>query len=242
MILLTTATQINSLIRLINKLTRNVNNNPSILNHIWTNQLYNTFNGIFLLDITDHYQIFTIAPINRPQKWIRVKFRDHSGQNLAKLKFDVEQYLNNHVQINQNVSANTNNFCNNIFVIYSQCCSIKEKEISFTRLRKPWISDAIMISLNRKQELFRQYKNGTVSFDHYNSFKKQFHNYSTSCRNNYFQRKFTECSNNSRDTWKALNSLIRHKNTSKDVILNHGGSTVTTHQPLQKDLITIFQT
>ena len=42
-----------------------------------------------------------------------------------------------------------------------------------------------------------------------------------------FQRKFTECSNNSRDTWKTLNSLIQYKNTSKDVILNHGGSTVS---------------
>ena len=29
------------------------------------------------------------------------------------------------------------------------------------------ISDAIMISLNRKHELFRQYKNGIVTFDHF---------------------------------------------------------------------------
>ena len=35
------------------------------------------------------------------------------------------------------------------------------------------------------------------------------------------------CSNNSRNTWKTLNSLIRYKNTSKDVILNHDGSTVS---------------
>ena len=117
----------NSLIPLINKPTRNANNNPSILDHIWTNQLYDTSNDIFLLDITGHYPIYTIAPINCHQKRIRVKFRDHSGQNLAKLKFEVEQYLNNHVQINQNVRANTNNFCNNLFVIYSQCCPIKEK-------------------------------------------------------------------------------------------------------------------
>ena len=81
----------------------------------------------FFLDITDHYPIFTIAPINCHQKQISVKFRDHSEQNLAKHKFEVEQYLNNHVQINQDVSANSNNFCNNLFVIYSQCCSIKGK-------------------------------------------------------------------------------------------------------------------
>ena len=117
----------NSLIPLINKPTRNANNNPCVLVHIWTNQLYDTFNGIFLLDITDHYPIFTISKINCPQKRIRVKFRDNSGRNLAKLKFKVEHYLNNHVQINQDVCANTNNFCNNIFVIYSHCCPIKEK-------------------------------------------------------------------------------------------------------------------
>ena len=84
-----------------------------------------------------------------------------------------------------------------------------------------------MVSLNRKHELFRQYRNGTVSFDHYNSFKKNFTTTLRHARNNYFQRKFTECLNNVRDTWKTLNSLIRHKNTSKDVILNHGGSTVS---------------
>ena len=156
-----------------------------------------------------------------------MKFSDHSGQNLAKLKFKLELYLNNHVQINQDVSANTNNFCNYLFVIYSQCCPIKEIEISFTRLRKPWISDAIMVSLNHKHELFRQYKNGIVSFDHYNTFKNNFTTTLRHARNNYFLRKFTECSNNSRDTWKTLNSLIRYKNTSKDVILNHEGSTIS---------------
>ena len=38
----------NSLIPLINEPTRNANNNPSILDHIWSNQLYDAFNGIFL--------------------------------------------------------------------------------------------------------------------------------------------------------------------------------------------------
>ena len=75
----------NPLIPLISKPTSNANNNPSILDHIWTNQLYDTFNSILLLDIADHYPIFAIAPINCPQKRIRVKYKDHSGQNLALL-------------------------------------------------------------------------------------------------------------------------------------------------------------
>ena len=75
-----------------------------------TNQLYDTFNSIFLLDVTDHYLIFTFVTIYCPQKRIRVKFRDYSRQNLAKLKIEREHYLNNYVQINQDVSSNTNNF------------------------------------------------------------------------------------------------------------------------------------
>ena len=81
-----------------------------------------------------------------------------------------------------------------------------------------------MISLNRKHELVRQYKNGTVTFDHYNSFKNNFTTTLRLAKDSYFQRKFTECSNNSRDTWKTLNCSIRCKKTSKDVTLNHNGS------------------
>ena len=83
----------NALIPLINKPTRNVINNPSILDHIWSNQLYDRFNDIFLLDITDHYPIFTIVQINCSQKQIRVKFIDHSGWNIARLKLKVEHYV-----------------------------------------------------------------------------------------------------------------------------------------------------
>ena len=37
----------------------------------------------------------------------------------------------------------------------------------------------------------------------------------------------SQCSNNSWDMWKTLNSLIRWKKTSKDVTLNHNGSSIS---------------
>ena len=69
--------------------------------------------------------------------------------------------------------------------------------------------------------------NGIVTFDHFNYFKNNFTTTRHLAKNNNFQRKFTECSNNSRDTWKTLNSLIRPKNTSKYVTLNHTGYSVS---------------
>ena len=112
----------NSLNPLINQPTGKANDNTCILDHILSNQLYDAFNCIFLLDI-----LFKIVLINCPQKRIRVKFRDHSGQNLACLKLEVEQYVNNHVKINQEVSSNTNIFYNNLFIIYIAIVVLSKK-------------------------------------------------------------------------------------------------------------------
>ena len=118
-------------------------------------------------------------------------------------------------QKNQDVSSNTNNFCNNLLVSIAIVVWSKKNKNKIKRLRKPWILDAITVSLNSKHELFRQ-------------------SFTTTLRraiNNCFQTKFTECSNNSRNTWKTLNSLIWCKNTSKEVILNHNGSSASDWGP-----------
>ena len=78
------------------------------------------------------------------------------------------------------------------------------------------LHNAIMIYLNRKHELFRQNKNGIVTFDNYNFFKN---NFTTTLR---LAKKAI-----SRDTWKTLNSLIRCKNASKDVTLKYNGSSIS---------------
>ena len=110
----------------------------------------------------------------------------------------------------------------------------------FARLRKPWIFDNFMISLNRKHELFRQYKNGIVTSDHYNSFKNNFTTTLRLAKNSYFQRKLTECSDNSRDTWKILNNLIRCNKTSKDITLNHNGSSISDSSVIAEVFNTYF--
>ena len=84
-----------------------------------------------------------------------------------------------------------------------------------------------MISLIRKHELFRQYKNGIVTFEHYNCFENNFIATLRLAKNSYFQRKFTEGSNNSRDAWDTLNCLIRCKKTCKDVTLIHNSSSIS---------------
>ena len=74
-----------------------------------------------------------------------------------------------------------------------------------------------------KKELFRQYKNGIVTFDLYNYFTNNFAATLRRARNDNLQRKVTECSMNSRDTWNSLNGLIR----CNSQIVNHNLSSVS---------------
>ena len=71
------------------------------------------------------------------------------------------------------------------------------------------------------------YKNDIDTFDHHNYFKNNFTTILRHARNNNFHIKFTKFSNNSMDSWKTVNSQMRCKNTSNDVILNHNGSSVS---------------
>ena len=95
-----------------------------------------------------------LHPINCPQKGWNVQNLEIILDRTQLGKLEVEHYVNNYVQINQELSSNTNNLCNNRFISYSNCCPIKEKEMSFPRLHKPWISDTVIISIEiREHEL-----------------------------------------------------------------------------------------
>ena len=90
------------------------------------------------------------------------------------------------------------------------------------------ISNNIMVSLNRKHELFRHYKNSIATFEHHKYFKNNFTHTLRLSRNNYFQIKFTQSARITQGTpWVLSNRLIRCKNRSKDVILNPNGSIVS---------------
>ena len=70
-----------------------------------------------------------------------VKFRYHTGQNIAWLKLQVEHYVNNHVQINQDVSSNTNNFCKTYSLSTAIVSPSRKNKYLLQDFRNPWISN-----------------------------------------------------------------------------------------------------
>ena len=70
---------------LINIPTRVTDNTASCLDHIWYNNFNSLISGSFLLDVCDHYPVFTTLNFNVSNDPIKVHIRDHSHEHLNKL-------------------------------------------------------------------------------------------------------------------------------------------------------------
>ena len=81
---------------LINIPTRVTDNTASCLDHIWYNNFNSLISGSFLLDVCDHYPVFTTLNFNVSNDPIKVHFRDHEhlnklivSMNAFQLKLDI---------------------------------------------------------------------------------------------------------------------------------------------------------
>ena len=70
---------------LINIPTRVTDNTASCLDHIWHNNFNSLISASFLLDVSDHYPIFTTLNLNVSNDPIKVHFRDHYHEHQNKL-------------------------------------------------------------------------------------------------------------------------------------------------------------
>ena len=64
---------------------------------------------------------------------------------------------------------------------------------------------------NYKHRLFKQYKSGNINFDVYNSYKNNLGHEIKNAKKTYFCKKFENCKNDSKKTWKTINSILSNK-------------------------------
>ena len=144
-----------SFMPLITKATRITNYTSTLIDHIYTKvpEIINTA-GICLADISDHLPIFcSIAnklPITNEIKY----FRDFS-------KFDNEAFLNAlaNVDFRSLVTTDVNESMHRVTETLQEISDLhapvrKVSNKKRKQLKKPWISNAIMTSIKRKQKLF----------------------------------------------------------------------------------------
>jgi len=203
-----------SFVPLINGITRPTDNGGSCIDHIYSNLTIDTVSGIFDSLITDHFPVFTVfcAPSNMP--CIRKKFRDHSQGCLKRLKREVKvvfEYLGDLLYTDVSSSVDIVEKC--LYSLYDSCCPERRKIVSVKCLSKPWLNNELLLDINRKHSLFRDYKRGIVSYDDYRSFKNRVKRKLTRVKLNYFKEKFL--SGDSKVVWRNINSLTGRNRRDK---------------------------
>ena len=153
------------------------------------------------------------------------KFRDCSDACLNNLKIRLSDLLTNFsIYDALDVNIRTKNVSDLFWSAYDDCCPVKTKLISRSRLNKPWMDGELLDLCNMKHALFRRYRSGQCTFIEYNRFKNDYTSLLRRSKRNYFRDKFLRCINDIRLTWKNINFVIgsrRRVSVIDEVIYNN---------------------
>ena len=203
----------------INKITRpNPHGNDSLIDHIWSNFGFSFKSGVFNeILISDHFINFAFLPIESSTSKKKIRFRDHSETNIQKMIDGLTNFSLFFPLLTATMDSNSkfDLFYDELERIYQTCCTIKTKEISTKKFKKPWISQQLLNDIHEKYEIFKRYKNGQIQYDQFLNYKKELKRKLNYAEKNYYLNKFENCRGDSSKTWKLTNNILGTKNKSK---------------------------
>ena len=200
---------------LITRPTRiDYNNTLSVIDHIWVNSSVSLNHGIIIADVTDHFPIFCTlsAPEYTINNLVKIRFRDMSDTNYITFKNCLDSIdwgiLLNSIDINEQ----TETFLGIIENHFDNCFPIKTKFVSPKRLSNPWLTQAILNSINMKHRLYKRVKQHTYDRNAYAVFRRTLTTVIRLAKQNYLKNKFDRCKHDTKQTWDIINNIIRPGN------------------------------
>ena len=187
-------------------------NKLSCIDHIWTNITREITRGKFIADITDHFPIY--CGIQMPEPYgndtFTIRFRDMTSEN--KIKFHNEISQTDWSDISSTpIDSNhqTSLFQNRLFKIFNKCFPLMTKQITLKRLNQPWLTSAILKSIDKKHALYKRVKQHRYHQNTYNIYKNTLKKIIRTSKKQYFIDKFNQHSHDIKKTWNIINSVIR---------------------------------
>ena len=209
-----------SCIPLITKPTRVTSTSASLIDNIFSNILPPPNSGILVTDISDHFPIFTTLPsTHNSYRQKPVFVRQHSEDNLHRFKSDLNSTDWSQVYNSDDCDVSCNNFMNIFHNLYDK--NIPLRRLSQTNRkhqpRSQWITPTLLKSINHKNKLYHKYCSSPNDLNRCNY--TRYRNVLTSTlrlvKINFFANQFEKEKNNSRNTWKLINSILKNDVSSK---------------------------
>ena len=111
---------------------------------------------------------------------------------------------------------------------YNRCFPIKTKTIGLNRLTKPWITDTLLKSINRKHNLYKLVQQNLYDKERYKRYANTLTSLIRASKILHYQKQFDLYKNDIKKTWAIINNTIRPgKRITAILKLYHNGETIT---------------
>ena len=190
------------------------NDTLTLIDHMWTNCLNTSYAGIFLADITDHLPIYcslqSLIQERDNNQLLKIQFRDLSNRNKQNFTIKLTEVdWNELLDDISDVNAQTKKYMDCIDKIYNDCFPVKSKILGTKRLSSPWITNALLKSIQNKHRLYKRVKMNDYDMQRYNQYSNMLKQLIRNSKSKYYKEKFDSHMNDVRQTWNVLNSVIK---------------------------------
>ena len=213
----------------INKPTRVAEKSASCLDHVYSNLPVNDLeNHVLFSDVTDHYSTLTkIRGITCPRKHETIYRRkpNLSETEWAKFNEELNAILNERLsRTDGNLNANSIASCitnsyQYLLDKYMPLRKLTRKQARF--YRKPWLTPAIQVSIDKKNKLFRISKRKNASqnsIEEYKTYRNLLTRTKAKAYDNYYREKIALYGQNKAKTWRFINEISKRKRNKKTSI------------------------
>ena len=182
---------------------------PSLIDHIWINQICSHNSGVIKTGITDHHTLFLQLPFSLKKSnstKIKISFRDCSDHYQTIFRDKLSAF--NWQQLkNDNVSIYTENFCNALDDIYQKSFPIRTKMVTDRYFKNPWITSEVKKISEARKQYYSLYIAGIVSHSEYATFRNKVTALLRKRKVSYYEQCFSRNANNLKASWNVIRKL-----------------------------------
>ena len=209
-----------SFLPLISKPTRVASQSATLIDNIFCNVLPLPESGIVLSDITDHYPIFAQVPIKLTKQNNFYRRRKITTDNLTSLQNSLKEIDWSFVYNTTDVNLSYDKFIATITSKIDNHIPMRNIKNRYKRIPKlPWITQSILRSINRKNNLFYKYRCNPTEKNKkkYVSYKNTLTKLLRTQKKNFYVNQISKYKNDIKNTWKTIKNAMNTPNNTSNI-------------------------
>ena len=198
----------------INICTRVSHDSATLIDNVYLNTGYSSA-SVIVNDVSDHFGLLVSIPslLNRPRsERSEVPKTCFPVINVPKLKNELggkncDFLYSNDMDVNDKFTL----WYSMIKDTVVACSQVRKKRKYFDSPKKPWVTKSILVSLARRQQLYKKsaLSNSISDVNIYKAYSNKLNSILRKAKLNYLSDRFKNAEGNPRKTWNVINSVIK---------------------------------